>query len=43
MMGNELTPTQVKVQPILTWPTDPNGFYTVCMIGNTTLFTFNFI
>lgn len=32
-MGNELTPSQVKSQPILSWPTDPRGFYTVCMIG----------
>ncbi|VVC35373.1 Hypothetical protein CINCED_3A022148 [Cinara cedri] len=30
-MGNELTPTQVKYEPSVNWPADPNAFYTLCM------------
>ncbi|XP_063241570.1 uncharacterized protein LOC134541808 [Bacillus rossius redtenbacheri] len=30
-MGNELTPTQVKDQPSVTWAADPAAFYTLCM------------
>ncbi|XP_014207201.1 protein D3-like [Copidosoma floridanum] len=29
--GQELTPTQVKKAPTLTWNANPNAFYTVCM------------
>lgn len=32
--GNELTPTQVKDEPSVNWPTDSNAFYTLCMTGN---------
>lgn len=34
--GNELTPTQVKDEPTVSWPADPNAFYTLCMTGNNT-------
>lgn len=34
--GNELTPTQVKDEPAVNWPADPNAFYTLCMTGNNT-------
>jgi len=30
-LGNELTPRQVKDQPVVTWNADPSAFYTVCM------------
>jgi len=30
-MGNELTPTQVKDEPSVSWPADPNALYTLCM------------
>ncbi|KAL5233055.1 hypothetical protein ACI65C_000465 [Semiaphis heraclei] len=30
-MGNELTPTQVKDEPSVNWPADPNALYTLCM------------
>jgi len=33
-MGNELTPTQVKDEPSVNWPADPNALYTLCMTGN---------
>jgi len=33
-MGNELTPTQVKDEPTVSWFADPNDFYTLCMTGN---------
>lgn len=32
--GNELTPTQVKDEPSVNWPTDSSAFYTLCMTGN---------
>ncbi|CAG9828743.1 unnamed protein product [Diabrotica balteata] len=31
-LGNELTPTQVKDQPTITWPADSNSYYTVLMV-----------
>lgn len=37
-MGNELTPTQVKDEPSVSWPADPNSFYTLCMTGNIFMF-----
>ncbi|XP_050497216.1 protein D3-like isoform X2 [Diabrotica virgifera virgifera] len=30
--GNELTPTQVKPQPTITWPADSDSYYTVLMV-----------
>lgn len=30
--GNELTPTQVKEQPIVKWAADENSFYTLLMV-----------
>ncbi|CAG2175169.1 unnamed protein product [Oppiella nova] len=29
--GNELTPTQVKDQPVVDWPADNNSYYTLLM------------
>ncbi|XP_027849596.1 protein D2-like [Aphis gossypii] len=31
LFGNELTPTIVKDQPIVSWNADPNSFYTLCL------------
>lgn len=31
-LGNELTPTQVKDVPTLTWDADNNAYYTVLMV-----------
>ena len=32
--GNELTPTQVKNQPIkVEWPVEDGAFYTLCFLG----------
>jgi hypothetical protein len=32
--GNELTPTQVKDEPIkVDWSADADSYYTLCMIG----------
>lgn len=34
MNGNELTPTQVKNQPIkVEWPVEDGAFYTLCFLG----------
>ncbi|CAK1590511.1 unnamed protein product [Parnassius mnemosyne] len=30
--GNEITPTQAKDQPTVSWDTEPNAFYTIVMI-----------
>lgn len=30
-LGNELTPTQVKHIPKVTWNADPSAFYTLCL------------
>ncbi|CAG2118417.1 unnamed protein product [Medioppia subpectinata] len=30
--GNELTPTQVKVQPVVEWPADKDSYYTLAMV-----------
>lgn len=32
-LGNELTPTQVKDQPIVFWESEPGALYTLCMTG----------
>ena len=32
-LGNELTPTQVKDIPNVSWAADANTFYTLCMTG----------
>ncbi|XP_015376894.1 PREDICTED: phosphatidylethanolamine-binding protein homolog F40A3.3-like [Diuraphis noxia] len=31
LLGNELTPTQVKDQPSVSWNADPSSFYTLCL------------
>ncbi|XP_057668960.1 protein D3-like isoform X1 [Diorhabda carinulata] len=31
-LGNELTPTQVKDEPVVKWTSDDNAFYTVAMV-----------
>ena len=34
--GNELTPTQVKHEPVsIQWPVETGAYYTLCMIGIT--------
>lgn len=34
--GNELTPTQVKDQPLVRWEHDPNSYYTLALVGKCT-------
>ena len=31
--GDELTPTQVKDLPTLSWNADPAGLYTIALVG----------
>jgi len=33
LLGNELTTTNVKDQPSVSWNADPNSFYTLCLTG----------
>ena len=36
--GNELTPTEVKHEPVnIQWPVETGAYYTLCMIGNNLL------
>ncbi|KAF0759023.1 phosphatidylethanolamine-binding protein-like isoform X1 [Aphis craccivora] len=33
LLGNELTPSEVKYMPLVSWNADSNSFYTLCLTG----------